>query len=151
MASFTFKRQIAAPPETVFDLLTNHRGYTELTPVRKVEIEREGSPDPNGVGAIRSLSLAGPPMREEVIEFERPTRFAYKLLSGLPVRDHVGTVTLSPADGGTLMVYDVDTTPTIPVVGGAVVPVLRFSVGRLVAGVVKASEKRAGANQPSVT
>jgi uncharacterized protein YndB with AHSA1/START domain len=140
MASFTIKRQISAPPERVFDLLTDHRGYTELTPVRKVEMEREGSPDPNGVGAIRVLTLVGPPLREEVIEFERPTKFAYKLLSGLPVRDHVGTVRLEAADGGTLMVYDIDTTPTIPVVGGAVVPALRLSVGRLVAGLAKAAE-----------
>jgi uncharacterized protein YndB with AHSA1/START domain len=144
MAGFTFKRHIAAPPETVFDVLTDHRSYPQMTPLRKAELEREGQPDPNGVGAIRVLSLAGPPMREEVIEFERPSRFAYKLLSGLPVRDHVGTVSLERDGKGTLMIYTVDTTPTTPVVGGAVVRVLRFSVGRLVAGVVKTAEKRAG-------
>ena len=77
MASFTFTREIAAPPETVFDVLTDHRGYAELTPLRKSELEREGEPAPNGVGAIRKLTAVGPPMREEVIAYEAPSRFSY--------------------------------------------------------------------------
>ena len=90
MASFRYVRQVAAPPEVVFDVLTDHRRYTEITPLRKAELEREGEPAPNGLGAIRVLSaLPGPPMREEVIGYERPSRFSYKLLSGLPVRDVV--------------------------------------------------------------
>ena len=99
MASFTYQRQVAAPPETVFEVLTDHRRYTEITPLRKAELEREGEPAPNGVGAIRRLSAVGPPMREEVLAYEPSTRFSYKLLSGLPVRDHVGTVELTPSGG----------------------------------------------------
>ena len=109
---------MAAPPETVFDVLTDHRRYAEITPLRKAELEREGEPAPNGVGAIRVLSVVlGPPMREEVIAYERPRRFSYKLLSGLPVRDHVGTVELTADGGGTEVVYAVQTTPTLPLVG----------------------------------
>ena len=63
MASFTLTREIGAPPETVFEVLTDHRRYSELTPLRKSELEREGETDPNGVGAIRKLTVAGPPMR----------------------------------------------------------------------------------------
>jgi uncharacterized protein YndB with AHSA1/START domain len=48
-------RRTAAPPQTVFDVLTDHRGYAEYTPLRRVELEREGDPPPNGVGAIRVL------------------------------------------------------------------------------------------------
>ena len=96
MASFTYVRQVAAPPEVVFDVLTDHRRYPEITALRKAELEREGEPAPNGLGAVRVLTVAGPPMREEVIAYEPPFRFAYKILSGLPVRDHVGTVELQP-------------------------------------------------------
>ena len=72
MASFTYVRQVAAPPEIVFDVLTDHRRYTEITPLRRAELEREGEPAPNGLGAIRVLAaLPGPPMREEVIAYER--------------------------------------------------------------------------------
>lgn len=145
MASFTIRRSVAAPPEVVFDILTNHRAYVEFTPLRRVELEREGTPAPNGVGAIRSLHGIGPPIREEVVEYEAPERFSYKLLSGLPVRDHVGLVSLDPSDRGTLMTYTVNTTPTIPVLGGALVSILRLAISRTAAGAGKLAERRAAA------
>jgi hypothetical protein len=129
----------------VFEVLTDHRKYSELTPLRKSELEREGDVDPNGVGAIRKLTVVGPPMREEVIAYEAPSRFSYTVLSGLPVRDHVGTVELTSNNGGTKMVYAVRTQPTLPVVGGVVVAVVKQAVKGLVDGVIKESERRASA------
>jgi uncharacterized protein YndB with AHSA1/START domain len=143
MASFKYVRRVAAPPEIVFDVLTDHRRYTEITPLRKAELEREGDPAPNGVGAIRVLTVAGPPMREEVIAYERPYRFAYKILSGLPVRDHIGTVEMQPAEGGTEIVYAVKTTPTIPLAGPAFMLVLKKAIRDLLSGVAEESERRA--------
>jgi len=143
MASFTFTREIDAPVETVFEVLTDHAGYAKLTPLRKSELERQGESDPNGVGAIRRLTVVGPPMREEVIAYEAPSRFSYKVLSGLPVRDHVGTVELSDAGGGTRMVYAVRTQSTLPVVGFAVIAGIKQAVKGLVDGVAKESERRA--------
>jgi uncharacterized protein YndB with AHSA1/START domain len=146
MASFTFERQVAASPETVFSVLTEHHLYAEITPMRKSVLEREGTPPPNGVGAIRVLTAAGPPLREEVIAYEPPRRFSYKLLSGAPVRDHVGTVELTPRDGGTQVVYAVRTTPTLPLVGPAVVAVVKRAIKALLNGVANESERRAVAN-----
>jgi uncharacterized protein YndB with AHSA1/START domain len=146
MASFTFERQIAAPPQTVFDVLTDHRLYSRMTPLRKAELEREGEPAPNGVGAIRVFSAVGPPLREEVVAYNPPERFSYRLLSGLPVRDHVGTVELHPDGEGTRMVYAVKTIPTVPLVGGAVIAAIKQGVAALVRGISNESERRAAAN-----
>jgi uncharacterized protein YndB with AHSA1/START domain len=143
MASFTYERQVAAPPEIVFDVLTDHRRYPEITSLRKAELEREGEPAPNGLGAIRVLTVAGPPMREEVIGYDPPHRFSYTILSGLPVRDHVGTVELTPRDGGTKVVYAIHATPTLPVGGFAVVAALKQAIKSLLGGVAKESERRA--------
>jgi uncharacterized protein YndB with AHSA1/START domain len=145
VASFTFTREIGAPPETVFEVLTDHRRYSELTPLRKSELEREGESDVNGVGAIRKLTAVGPPMREEVIAFEAPSRFSYTVLSGLPVRDHVGTVELTAGGTGTKMVYAVRTQPTLPVLGFAVVAAVKQAIKGLIDGVAKESERRAAA------
>ncbi|HEY8083404.1 MAG TPA: SRPBCC family protein [Solirubrobacterales bacterium] len=143
MASFTFTREIAAPVETVFEVLTDHRRYADLTALRKSELEREGEPAPNGVGAIRKLTAVGPALREEVVAYEPPNRFSYTLLSGAPVRDHLGTVELTAQNGGTKMVYAVRTQPTVPVVGAVVVAVVKQGVKGLVDGIVKESERRA--------
>ncbi|HZO07511.1 MAG TPA: SRPBCC family protein [Solirubrobacterales bacterium] len=143
MASFTFERHVAAPPQTVFDVLTEHHLYAKITPMRKSVLEREGDPPPNGVGAIRVLTSAGPPLREEVIAYEPPSRFSYTLLSGAPVRDHVGTVELHADGTGTRMVYAVRTTPTLPVVGAAVVGVVKQAIKALIKGISTESERRA--------
>ena len=146
MASFTLEREVAASPEVVFDVLTDHRAYADITPMRKSELEREGEPAPNGVGAIRVLRSVGPPLREEVIGFERPGRFSYRMISGAPVRDHVGTVSLEPGGAGTKVTYAVRTTPTVPVAGGAVVAVAKLGIKQLLNGVAAESERRATAS-----
>jgi uncharacterized protein YndB with AHSA1/START domain len=143
MASFTLVREMKAPPEAVFNVLTEHMGYAEITPVRRVEMEREGDPAPNGVGAIRVLHSVGPPLREEVLAYDSPRRFSYTVLSGLPVRDHVGTVELTPNGAGTKVVYAVRTHATVPVVGGVVVAAIRQAIKQLLNGVAKKSEQLA--------
>jgi uncharacterized protein YndB with AHSA1/START domain len=143
MATLDFSRTVAAPPETVWEVVADLRGMSEYTRFRKVEIEREGDPPPNGVGAIRVMHLIGPPVREEIIAFEPPRRLAYRLLSGLPVRDHAGTIELEAAGQGTRMSYVLETTPTIPVVGFGLLAVMRNMVDGISAGIAAEAEKRA--------
>jgi uncharacterized protein YndB with AHSA1/START domain len=140
MIDFTIERDIAAPVETVFANLTDHRAYASMTPLRKSELEREGTPAPNGVGAVRKLSLLGPPLREEVTAYDAPKHFAYTMLSGLPVRNHVGEVRLEPTGAGTRLTYRVTSHSTVK--GGDVVlaAILKQAIGGLVGGVAKASE-----------
>jgi hypothetical protein len=138
-------REVLAPPETVFDVLTDHRRYAEITRLRKSELEREGDPAPNGVGSIRALTAVGPPIREETIVYERPSRFSYKVLSGLPVRDHVGTVSLEPQGVGTRVTYALKAIPTVPLAGSLVMLVIKRAVTELLNGVVSEAERRATA------
>src|SRR5271166_4848327 len=60
-----------------------------------------GHSPPNGVGAVRRLEALGPAIVEEIISYQRPSGYAYKLVSGAPVRDHVGTIELREAGTGT--------------------------------------------------
>jgi hypothetical protein len=145
MATFTLVRHVAAPADTIFDVLTDHRRYADITPVRRSELEREGEPAPNGVGAIRVFRAVGPPLREEVLVYEPSRRFSYTMLSGAPLRDHVSTVELSPEGSGTRVVYAVRTTPTVPLLGAVVVAVARQAVKQLLNGVATESERRASA------
>jgi hypothetical protein len=145
MATFTLHSNIAAPCELVFEVLTDHRGYARLTPLRSSTLEREGEPAPNGIGAIRVLKLAGPPIREEVTEYAPPSRFAYKMLSGAPVKSHTGVVDLSPAGSSTELVWTVDSTPSIPVPGAAWAVMMRPVISALLRGVKRESERRARA------
>lgn len=142
MIEFTLTRTTTASAESVFAHLTDHAAYASITPLRSSVLIREGVPAPNGVGARRRLGLVGPPLVEEVTAYERPHRFAYRLVSGLPVRDHVGTVEIAETAAGTRVDYHVVSHPAPPLPGlGQVVGfVLRQAIGGLLDGVVKAAE-----------
>jgi uncharacterized protein YndB with AHSA1/START domain len=147
MPSFTLTSRIDAPIDVVFDVLTDHRGYSRFSPLfRSVTLEREGDPAPNGLGALRAFHSVGPPIREEVTEYVAPTRFAYRMLSGAPVRDHTGLVELSAQGNATLMTYRVESFPRLPgVLGSGVMAFMRMAIGQIAGGVRKTAEQRARA------
>ena len=142
MIEFTLTRKTTAPIETVFEALTNHRGIANyVRAVRRSTLDRKGTPAPNGVGAVRRLVAVGPAIVEEIIDYQRPTRYAYKLLSGAPVRDHVGTVELREAGSGTEVSWHLRSTPKIPGLDRLLSPVLRRVIGELLKGAVTAAER----------
>jgi uncharacterized protein YndB with AHSA1/START domain len=143
MATLDFSRTVAAPVETVWEVVADLRGMSNFTRFRRIELEREGDPPPNGLGAIRVMHLLGPPVREEIVAFEPPRRLSYRMLSGAPVKDHVGTIELEPAGDGTRMSYVLHTTPKVPGSGLLVVPVMRAVVGGISAGIAAEAERRA--------
>jgi hypothetical protein len=142
MIEFTLRQTTTAPIEKVFDSLTNHRGIADCTAlVRRSTLDREGTPAPNGVGAVRRLEALGPALLEEIIEYQRPTSYAYKLIAGAPVRDHVGTVTLREAGTGTEAEWHLQSTPKIPGLDWLLKPVLKRVIGDLFNGAIKAAER----------
>jgi hypothetical protein len=91
----------------VWQLVADARGWARWGAWRAAELEREGNPPPGGVGAVKALTSesrgpTGRPVvsREEVTEFDPPSRLGYKLLSGLPLRDYNASITLADAPGG---------------------------------------------------
>jgi uncharacterized protein YndB with AHSA1/START domain len=144
MTEFTLTRTSTASIEDVFDALTNHRAIADYVwAVRRSTLDREGTPAPNGVGAVRRLEALGPAIVEEIIEYQRPTGYAYKLVSGAPVRDHVGTVELREAGTGTEVSWHLRSTPAVPGLGLVLSPLLKKVIGELLNGGVDAAENRA--------
>jgi len=144
MIEFTLTRTTTAPIETVFDALTDHRAIADYVwACRRSTLEREGIPAPNGVGAVRRIEAVGPAIVEEVIEYQRPKGFAYKLVAGAPVRDHVGTIELREAGTGTEVSWHLRSTPKIPGLDWLLSPLLKRVIGELLNGGVDAAEGRA--------
>jgi uncharacterized protein YndB with AHSA1/START domain len=143
LIEFTLTRTSTAPIETVFDAMTDHRGIANYVwACRRSTLDREGTPAPNGVGAVRRLQVVGPPFVEEIIEYQRPTRYAYKMLSGAPTRDHVGTVELRETAAGTEVSWHLRSTLKIPGVDRVMLPVFKKVIDELLKGGVSAAERR---------
>ena len=79
-----------------------------------VSLEREGDPPPDGVGCIRVVTRRPLRVREQITEVEAPSRLAYRLLSGLPVRHYVGQTTLTGDGRETDIRWTIDFTSPVP-------------------------------------
>ena len=118
MARIDLDKTLAGPIDEVFELLTDHAGYTRFRGFSTAELVREGTEDRNGVGAIRRLGAYGMRFDEEITAFERPTRMDYLIRKvNLPLRHEGGTISLSPAGTGTRVLWRSTFTMPVPVVG----------------------------------
>jgi carbon monoxide dehydrogenase subunit G len=141
MSRYSFVKEVPVTPEAVWEIVADHRGMSGWTPVRRVELETEGDPSPNGVGAVRALYAVGPPIRERVTAFEPSKRLSYEALSGVPARDYTGEIALEPTATGTRITWTIDFRPKVPGAQFALAAAIKTAT-RLLA---KESVKRGGA------
>ena len=132
MGSYTVRHRVAASPQQVWDVLADHEGMAGWLPLRRAELEREGSPERDGVGAVRALHLGWPPIRERVTAFEPGARLAYEGVGGIPARDYAGEVVLTPAGTGTVIAWTVRVRPLVPGTQLAFAGVVRLLASALV-------------------
>jgi len=89
-----------APPAAVYALLADGSTWPSWTPIESTELEQPGNPPPEGISAIRVNRMGRTTGRDQILELVPNQRYAYASLSGVPVRDYVGEVDLSPTPGG---------------------------------------------------
>jgi uncharacterized protein YndB with AHSA1/START domain len=126
-ASYETSTRSAAPPAAVFAVLADAPGWARWAGfmIHDASWEREGTPAPSGVGAIRRMGRWPQYAREEILEYDPPTHLAYTVLSGLPARDYRADVDLYPDTGGTLIRWRGSFTPVVPGTGSLLAAVLR--------------------------
>src|SRR5262249_39344012 len=72
----------------------------------RVTIEKPGVPAPNGLGAVRKIRGGPLSMGEEIVLWDEPHAMDYRLIRGVPLRDHLGDLRFLPTpEGGTLLEY----------------------------------------------
>ncbi len=115
------RRRFSATPQEVWDVYTDHAGWSAWARIAPSKLIREGAPDRNGTGAVRRLGPGPAAADEEVIDFEPPKRMTYTVIRGLlPIRNHLGEVTFEPDGDGTLVVWRCRFESTLPLVGGLI-------------------------------
>ncbi len=130
---------VDAPVSRVWETLADHEGMSSWGPI-KVTLDKVGTPDRNGLGAVRRINAPGPApaILEEVTVFEPQQRLGYKALSGVPFRNYNGEITLTATEKGTRIEWALSIDQRIPGVEKAVTTVLaKGMLNRLVAAVKK--------------
>lgn len=108
-----------ASPERVFEVLSNHEGYTRFPGVRAATLLRAGSTDRNGVGALRRIAVGPAWFEEEILSFAPPASFEYKIIRARPPIEHEqGSVTVTPVEEGCEVVWTTRFAVKLPLIGG---------------------------------
>ncbi len=123
---------VPAAPEAAWELFTDHLGWERWAGAKEVVLRQEGHPAPNGLGAIRVLRVGGLAIEEEVTAFDAPRRMAYRLVAGLPTRDHSGEVEFEPSETGTRLTWKICFRPWVPGTGRPLEWVLQRAVQEVV-------------------
>ena len=130
--------EIGATPAEVWARVSDHGGTPDwvLTGLRSVTLLEDGVDGPGTQGALRGVKFAGWPVVEErVVRFEAPTRFQYKVMTGMPhLQDHLGELHVSASGTGTRLRWLIhfDFNPLNPLSWSA--PVFIWGFDRVIAG-----------------
>jgi hypothetical protein len=115
MTIYSFRREVKLPREKVWSLIGD---FTKAPgPGVTVEVEKKGDMDANGIGTIRKISIGKVCVREILDSANPPYTFAYRILSGAPMKEYLGKVRLESRESSTIIHLSAELTPKIPYTG----------------------------------
>lgn len=133
MIKIEVEELLRAPIEAVFEQLVDHENYASFEGVSSSRLTRPGVGERNGLGAQRRVRLGGAILWEDIVGFERPTLFEYKIVKMLPplIRHVLGRVSLTATNEGTRAVWTSELEVRVPGIRRVVEPLLarKFDAG----------------------
>ncbi len=115
MTVYSFRREVKMPIEKVWSLIGD---FTKAPgPGITVEVEKKGDMDANGIGTIRKITIGKVCVREILDSANPPYTFAYRILSGAPMKEYLGKVRLESRESSTIIHWSAELTPKIPYTG----------------------------------
>ncbi len=98
------QQRFDAPADLVFSALTDHEAFGRLLG-EDIRVETPGVPAPNGLGAVRAIRARGLTIREKVVRWEAGRAMDYRVVSGAPLQNHLGTIRIEPDGEGARVDY----------------------------------------------
>lgn len=132
-----------APVDEVWSLVSEAARWKEWSFLTRSFLLREGTPAPDGVGALRRFGVGRFGSVEEVVAFEPPRHLGYVARKGLPVRRYRADVVLEAEGTGTRVTWTGSLEPLVPGTGPLVLAYARSFVRRFTRGLVAHTRARA--------
>lgn len=130
-----------AAPATLWTLVAEVERWKQWSFLTRSFLLRPGSPDPDGVGALRRLAVGPFGSTEEVVAFEPPAHFAYVARKGMPARHYRADVRFEAEGTGTRITWTGTLEPFVPGTGPLVLAYARGFVARFLRSVVAYAER----------
>ena len=136
-----------ADPATVYALLRDGAGWPTWGPIDSFELERPGTQEPEGLGAVRLFRAGRVTGHDEIVELIPDRRFSYAHTSNLPIRNYRGTVDLEPISHGTAIRWVSAFDPKVPGTGWLLRRALDGFIAKLTNGLAEHATAVAGARR----
>ncbi len=118
MASVRYERRVNLSAEKLCSILVDYP--MAPTPDIKVELLDEGDPEAGGLGATRLMTIGKETIKQVLVESNPPQSFAYRIIDHPLIKDHYAKIDLMEEGDSTLMRYQAEFKPGIPLTGGIV-------------------------------
>lgn len=137
-----------ADPATVYALLRDGATWPAWSPIESFELERPGTDEPEGVGAVRLFRSGRVTGHDEIVELVPDRRFSYAHWSNLPIRNYRGDVDLEAVAEGTTIRWVTEFDPKLPGTGWLLRRALDGFIAKVTAGLAeRAAADAAGARR----
>jgi uncharacterized protein YndB with AHSA1/START domain len=127
------ERRLPAPPAAVWPFLVEPLLHNRWSTASMKLIAPGDRGQAGAVGAMREIRLPGPgrvALVEVVQHAEPPRRLVYRVVSGLPLRQHRGEVLLEPSSAESVLRWTVSAEFQLPGMGQLATPLLRRELGK---------------------
>ena len=91
----------------------------------------DGAPDRDGRGSERLLKLPGASITEQVVAYEPPSSYRYRVTEGSPFVCHQGEIRLQADGNETKLTWKIRFRPKLPGTGRPLAVVLSWLLGRM--------------------
>ena len=123
--------RIAAPAQTTWDVIAGHENMALWLGLGSVRRTVDGAPDPDGRGSERLLKVPGASITEQVVTYEPPTSYRYRVTRGSPFVCHQGEIRLRADGDQTELTWSIRFRPKVPGTGRLLAITLSRLLGRM--------------------
>jgi len=130
--------------DDLWPLVGEARRWKDWAGFTSARLLEEGSPEPDGVGALRRFAIGPGGSEERVLAWEPPGHLAYTIERGYPVRKYRSDVELTPRqDGGTAIRWRGTFDTKVPGTGRVMQAVTRAMMAAFARRLVRYAERTA--------
>ena len=141
---------VAAPAQTTWDVIADHENMPKWVGLAAVHRTVDGAPGLDGRGSERLLELPGASVTEQVLAYEPPMSYRYRVTQGAPFICHQGEIRLRADGDRTAVTWSIRFRPKLPGTGRPLAILLSWLLGRVLrSGLKPHAEALARRGEPS--
>ena len=130
LKTINIHQEFNAPLDQVFSTISDHEKFGKICGI-KMTRTKNGDDGKNGLGSVRRIDIGRLPSFEETItKFVPNELIQYKITKGSPIKNHVGELKFTEANGNAILDYTIQLESKIPFTSGLIKSALQSGISK---------------------